>query len=550
MRVALYARYSSDQQRDASIADQLRVCREYAARQGWTVVADYTDPAMSAASLKNLPGLQSLMRAAAMVGTYDVVLAEALDRFSRDQEDIAGFFKRLTHAGVQIVTVSDGPITPLHIGLKGTMNALFLTDLADKTRRGLRGRVEAGKSGGGLCYGYRVVRVMEGQPRGEREIQPAEAAIVQRIFRAFVAGVSPKAIGKTLNAEGIAGPRGAAWSPSTIHGHAGRGTGLLNNELYIGRLIWNRQRYVKDPDTGRRLARINPTEAWIAKDVPDLRIIDDDLWQAAKARQASTRHTMKAGIVYARRPKYLFSGLTQCESCGGGFVLSSHDLLTCFNARSRGTCDNFRSIKRQDVEARALRAMRELFFEPGAFAAFCEGFTAELTLQRREHLAQLAGARRELMAVQRRLNEILKALGDGYRSEDWKAELVTLDAQKAALTTALAEPPLPALHPHMAEVFRQKATTLAAALEHDEQRDAARQALRGFLDKIVIPPGDGLLQVVGNLGMMLTAAHGRIEPAVPAVGYGGCGGGDLNPRPLGYEPNELPDCSTPRQGRD
>jgi hypothetical protein len=65
---------------------------------------------------------------------------------------------------------------------------------------------------------------------------------------------------------------------------------------------------------------------------------------------------------------------------------------------------------------------------------------------------------------------------------------VTLDARKAALTIALAEPPLPAMHPQMAEVFRQKATTLAAGLEHDEQRDAARQALRGFLDKIVIPP--------------------------------------------------------------
>ena len=235
---------------------------------------------------------------------------------------------------------------------------------------------------------------------------------------------------------------------------------------------------------------------------------------------------MKAGIVRARRPKYLFSGLTQCESCGGGFVLSSHDLLTCFNARSRGTCTNRRSIKRQDVEARVLRAMRELFFEPGAFAAFCEDFTAEMTRQRREHLAQLAGARRELAAVERRLKKIIQALSDGvsgrrHGRRNWS----TLDARKAALTIALAEPPLPALHPQMAEVFRQKATTLAAGLEHDEQRDAARQALRGFLDKIVIPPGDGLLQVVGNLGAMLAAAQGRIESSTSAVGYVGCGGG-------------------------
>jgi site-specific DNA recombinase len=168
--------------------------------------------------------------------------------------------------------------------------------------------------------------------------------------------------------------------------------------------------------------------------------------------------------------------------------------------------------------------MRELFFEPGAFAAFCEGFTAEMTLQRRKHIAQSAGARRELTAVERRLAEIMKALGEGYRSEAWKAELVTLDARKVALTAAVAEPPLPALHAQMAEVFRQKATTLAAGLEHDEQRDAARQALRGFLDKIVIPPGDGLLQVVGNLGTMLAAAQGRTVSSTNAVRYVGCGG--------------------------
>lgn len=521
MRVAQYARYSSDQQRPASIADQQRTCREFAARQGWTVAADYEDAAMSGASLMR-PGLQALLRAA-LSGAFDIVLAESLDRFSRDQEDTAGLFKRLTFAGVRIVTVSEGDIGHLHIGLKGTMNAMYLHDLAEKTRRGLRGRVEAGRSGGGLSYGYRIVRAPEGQ-RGEREVNPVEAEIILRIFRAFVAGVSPKEIGKTLNGEGVPGPMGVDWSPSTIHGHARRGTGLLNNELYVGRLVWNRQRYVKDPDTGRRLARLNPETEWVVTEVPHLRIVDEDLWQAVKARQAATRNTMKAGIDRARRPKYLFSGLTRCGSCDGGFVLSSHDRLTCFNARSRGTCTNRRSIKRQELEARVLKAMQERFFEPGAFAEFCEGFTAEMTLLRRQHLAQSAGARGELAAVERRLAEILKALGDGYRSEAWKAELVTLDARKAALTAAVTGTPLPALHPKMADVFRKKATTLAAGLEHDEQRDAARQALRGFVERIEIPPGDELLRVVGHLGSMLAAAQGRAHSQTSVIN-GGCGGG-------------------------
>jgi site-specific DNA recombinase len=347
MRVALYARYSSENQRDASIADQLRVCRAFAERQGWTIEHAYSDHAVSGATLLRA-GFQALMQSA-LNHRFDIVVAESLDRFSRDQEDTAGLFKRLTFAGVRIVTLSEGDIGHLHVGFKGTMNALYLKDLREKTHRGMRGRVEGGHSGGGLCYGYRVVPVPEGQPRGQREIHPEEARIVHRIFESFIAGVSPKAIAKTLNAERIPGPRDTAWSPSTIHGHASRGTGILHNELYIGRMVWNRQRYIKHPDTGKRLARINPPAEWVTTEVPELRIIDDLLWQAVKARQSASRHTMQMGIVRARRPKYLFSGLTRCATCGGGFILSSRDHLVCFNARSRGTCTNRRRIKRQEV---------------------------------------------------------------------------------------------------------------------------------------------------------------------------------------------------------
>jgi DNA invertase Pin-like site-specific DNA recombinase len=119
---------------------------------------------------------------------------------------------------VNIVTLDECDITHLHIGLKGTMNALFLKHLAEKTRRGLRGRIELGKAGGGVSFRYRIVRRLENGlvTTGEREILPEEAAIVQRIFNDCAAGASPKQIAKALNAEGIRGPRGALWSTSTI----------------------------------------------------------------------------------------------------------------------------------------------------------------------------------------------------------------------------------------------------------------------------------------------------------------------------------------------
>jgi len=117
-----------------------------------------------------------------------------------------------------------------------------------------------------------------GEPiRGERRINEVEASTVRRIFEEFAKGRSPKSISHTLNKEAIVSPADKAWGPSTIYGNWKRGTGILNNELYVGRLVWNRQQFIKDPATGKRQARLNPEAKWIIEEVPHLRIIDDDL---------------------------------------------------------------------------------------------------------------------------------------------------------------------------------------------------------------------------------------------------------------------------------
>lgn len=152
---------------------------------------------------------------------------------SRDQEDIAGLFKRLRFAGAKIVTLSEGAVDELHVGLKGTMNALFLRDLAAKIRRGQRGRVVNGYSAGGLSYGYRVVKKVDerGEPiRGLREIDEEQAEVVRRIFREFASGRSARAIAAGLNRDGILSPFGGEWAASTINGNLKRRSGFLYNE--------------------------------------------------------------------------------------------------------------------------------------------------------------------------------------------------------------------------------------------------------------------------------------------------------------------------------
>ena len=118
-KVAIYARFSSQMQREASIEDQVRLCKERADREGWSVIDVFSDMALSGATMLR-PGLQSLMDRAGR-GDFDIVLAEALDRLSRDQADVATLFKRLSFHGVQIVTLTEGEVSELHVGLKGTM---------------------------------------------------------------------------------------------------------------------------------------------------------------------------------------------------------------------------------------------------------------------------------------------------------------------------------------------------------------------------------------------------------------------------------------------
>lgn len=189
------------------------------------IVGSYEDAAISGSSTILRSGIQRLVRDVQR-GEFKILLAEALDRISRDQANVATFYKHLKFAGVTIVTLAEGEISELNVGLKGMMNALFLKDLAMKAHGGLRGRVEKGKAGGGLCYGYKVMKKVDanGEPiRGDREIVPEEADTIRRIFREFASGKSPKAIAIDLGRQGIPGPLGRAWGDTSIRGHVSRG---------------------------------------------------------------------------------------------------------------------------------------------------------------------------------------------------------------------------------------------------------------------------------------------------------------------------------------
>lgn len=517
-RVALYARYSSDQQSATSIEDQLRICREQAARENWSVVGVYKDAAISGASVILRPGVQALLQDA-QGRQFDVVMAEALDRISRDQADIATLFKHMQFAGIPIVTLAEGEISELHVGLKGTMNALFLKDLAKKTHRGLRGRVEQGKSGGGISYGYDVVKRLnsEGEPvRGERTINADQAEVVRRIFRDFARGIPPRRIAQQLNAEGIPGPGGRPWGGTTVRGHTKRGSGLVNNELYIGRLVWNRQRFIKDPSTGRRVARLNPESEWIITEVPELRIIDDATWQAVKTRQTQIT-TQYAGVIAGihaannplnrtHRPKSLLSGLLLCGCCDGPYTLRGQGRFACSNHLDTNTCSNGRTITRAKIEQRVLDGLRDKLMAPEAAAEAVRAFVAETNRLNHERRANSAADKLELTKAERSISGILDAIEDGRRTPALMTRLYDLEDRVAVLRIQQTETTASTvdLHPNIAETYRKKVARLAEALNQPADRDEATTALRALIDKVVLTPG-------AQRGEMHATLHGKFN---------------------------------------
>ncbi len=525
IRVALYARYSSDNQRDASIEDQLRLCREYAKKQGWHVVEGYNDRAKSGASLIR-PGIQALLTDASR-GLFDMVLAEALDRISRDQEDVAGVFKRLSFAGIKIVTLSEGEINELHVGLKGTMNALFLKDLAQKVRRGLESRVREGRSGGGLGYGYQVVR--EFDPRGELlrgklAIDETKAGIVRRIFDEYALGRSPRAIAASLNMQGIPGPQGKSWGPSTIYGNWRRGTGILNNELYAGRRVWNRQRFVKDPSSGKRVTRFNPEGRLIIQNVPELRIVPEELWHNVKERQQHTRHAVMEDRTCrserARRPAYLLSGLLRCGVCGGGFSKRSETHYACSIAHDRGTCSNLLRIRRDILEASVLSGLKTHLMRPELVREFIAEFHREIA--RLTASADLGRMQKkdELAHVNRDIRALIDAIKSGLQASSLQEELLRLEARRDELVATAREmqPRLVRLHPNLANIYKDKVEHLHQELTRESVQAEATELLRSLIREIRLIPEGGQLEIElhGDLATILAFADNNPRRATSA----------------------------------
>ena len=313
------------------------------------------------------------------------------------------------------------------------------------------------------------------------------------------------------------GPGGRPWIDTTLRGQAERGTGILNNSIYVGELAWNRCSYVKNPSTGKREARVNPTDQWEHRSIPELRIVEQAVWDRVKARQSAASFEMgrdDSGNALNRthRRRFVLSGLLRCSVCGGGYTIMAKDRYGCAAHTKSGTCINGSTISRASVEERVLGSLRDRMLSPDLVATFIQSYQAELAAERAEHARTAAAGRHDLDDVCRRLASLVDAMERGGWSPSLQSRLTELETRKAKAEAALEErtdtttPVL--LHPATADTYRAKVADLINALADPEIQTEAGDALRALVDHVMMVPDAAQpdrhrLELHGELAMAL-----------------------------------------------
>lgn len=527
MRAALYARFSTDKQ--ASIDDQLRVCRRVASLHGFDVVATFEDAAISGGTASR-PGYQALLQSARR-HDVDVIVAEDASRLWRNMAEQAPRLAELRDLGVHVVTqdLDTRQESAEWMGaILGTAAQAYRSEIARRTRRGLEGRALKAMPTGGKAYGYRT-------QDGRRVVVPEQAAVVVEIFQRFARGESAHSIAIDLNARGVPSP-GAAWSrstrrrggwhPSAISGDRGRGVGILNNDLYRGLVVWNRCRWVRAASDSRtRRVVVNPESVWVKHADESLRIVTDAAWVAVKRRQDDQAQRIGERIARGiaatkanrtgRQSRYLLSGLLRCAECGSNYVMVNRERYACAGYVNGRICGNGRHVRRDKLETALLADIQAGLLDPEVI----DEMTRTIRQARRPRKDE-APARIARLEVE--VANIVSAIGQGVLSHALQKRLQDAETELHRLRTAPKPAAVETLLTRLPAMIEShvKGLVRLAALEPVRARQALQQAIEA--DLITIRPAEAGRGVVAHFGLapLQIAAGAESESVVAGAASG------------------------------
>ena len=397
---ALYARVSSDRQDvDLSVAAQLRALRDYADKNGYIVVREYIDEAESGRIADRPQFRKMLDDAAKPEAPFTEILVWKFSRFTRKREHAVAFKSMLRRRGIRVVSITehadDSPTGKLMEAIIESVDEFYSANLAEEVRRGMREAASRGFWMGTYApFGYRKVYVEDGaKPRPKLEPNPPEDAVVKRIFDMALQGMSSLDIAKTLNAEGVASPKGKQWLKSTVHT-------TLNNEAYTGAVVWGVS--AKDGAPPVRVEKAHPALVSKRKFRQVARLL--------KSRAPKSVHPRRASS------PYLLSGLARCETCGKALTAAEaksgrytyyvcHSLLK----KGRGTCDTPR-LNSKKFEGLIVENIKDNILTESNIRDLVKIVDEEMDGTAREQRKRLKVVEEELEEVKKRLGRIWHAI--------------------------------------------------------------------------------------------------------------------------------------------
>lgn len=417
MNGVIYARYSSDNQREESIEGQLRECKEYAVRNEITIIGTYIDRAISAKT-DNRPQFQQMIRDS-NTHLFDTVLVWKLDRFSRNRYDSAYYKRILKNNKVHIISVTE-PIssTPEGIMLESLLEGMaeyYSAELAEKVSRGLKeNALKAKFNGGPIPLGYRI------DENQHYQIDPTTAPVVQEAFRRYADGEGMRALCDELNRKGIRTGRGKPFTKCSFQK-------MLKNRRYLGEY-----RYKDIIAEGAIPAIIDPVTF-------------------ARVQKRSRQNKIVSARTRVNNP-FILTPKVFCGKCGAivagdsgtSHTGATHYYYKCGNRKRRSTphCD-LKAVRKEWLEQMVTHVAIHYILQENIMNTIADMAVA----YQAEDDPKLPTMRKQLREVNKRINNLISAIEEGIVSATTRQRLDDLEQRRANLETSIRQEKMK--HPKM-----------------------------------------------------------------------------------------------------
>ena len=408
MNGVIYARYSSDGQREESIEGQIRECTEYCERNGITVVRHYIDRALSAKT-DNRPDFQQMIKDSAK-GLFDVIVVWKLDRFARNRYDSAHYKAALKKNGVRVLSakenIADGPEGIILESMLEGMAEYYSAELSVKVIRGhTENALKCKYNGGTPTFGYLIDKDKQYQA------DPVAAPVVLKIFKMYDTGSTMKEIKDHLNDLGVTTVRGKPADLNFV-------SGILHNRKYIGEYKY---RDIIVPDG-----------------IPAL--VPQDLFERVQEKMEKNK---KAPARHKAEDDYLLTTKLFCGTCRSFMVGESgtsaaggrkYHYYRCVNTKKRKTCDTkHKSIRKEPLETAVVMAVKEMIMDDDFVEYFAD---LAMELQGKES-SELPALRKQLSDTEKGIENMLNAIQMGIINDSTKRRLDELEAAKQKLELSI-----------------------------------------------------------------------------------------------------------------